>query len=278
MKPIRHLSASAIIIIICTAAASGFFLPPQAHADDAADAIVKQVEDSLKPPKSFSVLSTIDTYRNRVASGTILLRTYVNIADSNQGPRSVSIVLTPQGERGKVFLRIDDAFWLYDPGARRPVRLSTQQRLMGDASLADVTHFDLVDNYSADLETEEVIADASGKSINGQRLKLTALSKTSLYPTLRLWVDKSDRQPVKVECLSSTGSVLKTVYYGRFRGFLGKQRPTELMVIDGTAAGRVTRIRFSEFLYQDLQAEAYTPEAMPSVSKFADSDSAAGDK
>lgn len=272
MQATRHLSAN---LIICAAAALALFPQPQAHADQAADAIVKTVESSLKPPKSFSVLSTIDTYRNRVASGTMLLRTYVNIADSNQGPRSVSIVLSPEGERGKVFLRIDDDFWLYDPGARRPVRLSTQQRLMGDASLADVTHFDLVDNYSAALEGQETIADASGKGVDGQRLKLSALAKTSLYPTLRLWVARSNKQPVKIECLSSTGNTLKTVFYGRFRGFLGKQRPTELMVVDGTAPGRVTRIRFSEFIYQDLQAEAYTPEAMPSVSKFAESDSAA---
>jgi len=273
MKSTHHLSANTILV--CAAAVLGFFLQPPAHADQAADEIVQTVEASLKPPKSFSVLSTIDTYRNRVATGTILLRTYVNIAASNKGPRSVSIVLSPEGERGKVYLRIDDAFWLYDPGASRPVRLSTQQRLMGDASLADVTHFDLADNYTATLESRETIVDASGKNIAAQRLSLTARSKTSLYPGLRLWVDDSDKQPVKVECLSFTGSVLKTVYYGRFRGFLGKQRPTELMVVDGTAAGRVTRIRFSEFLYQDLQAEAYTPEAMPSVSKFADSDAAA---
>src|SRR5690606_4035738 len=115
------------------------------------------------------------------------------------------VVLSPEGERGKVFLRIEDAFWLYDPGARRPVRLSTQQRLMGDASLADVTHFELVDNYSAVLESQETIADASGKNVAAQGLKLSALAKTSLYPTLKLWVDASNQQPVKVECLSSTG-------------------------------------------------------------------------
>lgn len=273
MKSIPHLSANAAII--CAVASLGFFTQPQVHADQAADAIVQTVEGTLKPAKSFSVLSTIDTYRERVASGTMLLRTYVNIADSNQGPRSVSVVLSPDGERGKVFLRIDDAFWLYDPGARRPVRLSTQQRLMGDASLADVTHFDLVDNYSAVLEGQETVADAAGKSIASQRLKLSALAKTSLYPALRMWVGSSNKQPVKIECLSSKGNILKTVFYGRFRGFLGKQRPTELMVVDGTAAGRVTRIRFSEFIYHDLQPEAYTPEAMPSVSKFVDSDSAA---
>ncbi len=257
--------------------ALGLLLLPPApvRADEAADSVVATVEDYLKPPKSFSVLSTIDSYRDRVASGTMLLRTYVQIADSNKGPHSISVVLSPEGEKGKVFLRVNDAFWLYDPGARRPVQLSTQQRLMGDASLADVTHFDLEDNYSAVLETQESIVDAAGKSVDAQRLKLTALSKSTLYPTLRLWVNPSDKQPVKVECLSSTGNVLKTVFYGRFRGFLGKQRPTELTVVDGTAPGRVTRIRFSEFLYQDLQDNAYTPEAMPSVSKFVESDSAA---
>lgn len=261
--------------VLALAAAAGLAFADQARADDAADAIVRSVADCLKPPKSFSVLSKLDTYRNRVASGSMTLRTYVKISDASKGPHSVSIVLFPEGERGKVFLRVDEAFWLYDPGARRPVKISTQQRLMGDASLADVTHFDFEKNYTAALEGEETIVDSSGDSVSTQRLALTARSKNVLYPSLRLWVSGLRKQPVKVECHSSTGRVLKTVFYGKFRGFLGKSRPTELNVVDGTAAGRVTRIRFSEFLYQGLQEGAYTPEAMPSISNFADSDRAA---
>jgi hypothetical protein len=80
---------------------------------------------------------------------------------------------------------------------------------------------------------------------------------------------------VKVECFSSTGRVLKTVFYSNFRGFLGKARPCELIVVDGTAPGRITRIRFSEFAYRDLQDEAYDPAAMASVSDFWKTDRAA---
>jgi hypothetical protein len=74
---------------------------------------------------------------------------------------------------------------------------------------------------------------------------------------------------VKAECFSSTGRVLKTVFYSRFREFLGKQRPTELNVVDGTTPGRVTRIRFSEFQYQEIDPGSYTTEAMPSISGWA---------
>lgn len=266
------------ITLACSVVVASF-----ARADDSADAIIRSVADSLKPPRSFSALSKIDTYRNRVASGSMTLRTYIKISKSDRGPHSVSIVLLPEGERGKVFLRVDDTFWLYDPGAQRPVAISTQQRLMGDASLGDVTHFDLEENYSAVLEGDETIVNSSGESVSGQRLTLRAKSKNVLYPTLRLWVSalhnqsvKDQRQlPVKIECLSSTGRVLKTVYYSKFRGFLGKQRPTELNVVDNTAPGRVTRIRFSEFVYKELDDQAYTMQGMPAVSKMANSDRAA---
>lgn len=244
-------------------------------ADDAADAILQKVEQSLKPPNSFSVLSEIETYRDRVSTGTMTLRSYIQISAAQQGPHSLSIVMQPVSERGKVFLRVNDAFWLYDPNARRPVKLSTEQRLMGDASLADVTHFDFTKNYSATLEEHETIVNSSGKNVPSKRLSLSARSKDVLYPTLRLWVSDTNSQPVKVECLSSTGRVLKTVFYSRFRGFLGKPRPCELIVVDATAAGRITRIRFSEFVYRDLQKEAYDPAAMASISDFVKSDSAA---
>ena len=244
-------------------------------AEEPAEPIIRRVEESLKPSKSFSVLSEIETYRDRVSTGTMALRSYIRISDEVQGPHSVSIVMQPKAERGKVFLRINDAFWLYDPNAHRPVKLSTEQRLMGDASLADVTHFDFSRTYAAELNGREAIVNSTGKNIDSLRLSLKARSRDALYPSLRLWVAEDSHQPVKVECLSSTDRVLKTVFYSRFRGFLGKPRPCELIVVDGTSSGRITRIRFSEFVYRELQKEAYDPAAMASVSRFTESDTAA---
>jgi len=72
-----------------------------------------------------------------------------------------------------------------------------------------------------------------------------------------------------VECFSSTGRVLKTLFYSRFQEFLGKQRPAELNFVDGEAPGRVTRIRFSEFQYQEIDSGSRMTEAMPSISGWA---------
>jgi len=278
---INPLLAKARVLVLALASVSYLASPSLVRSDDA-DTIIQSVAESLKPPRSFSALSKIETYRNRAPSGSMVLRTYIKISKSTNGPHSISIVLSPAGDRGKVFLRVGDAFWLYDPGAERPVKISTQQRLMGDASLADVTHFDLEENYSAILEGDEQIIDISGKQVPAQRLTLKAKSRNVLYPTLRLWVssrnnrDQRDQRqlPIKIECLSSAGRVLKTVYYSQFRGFLGKQRPTELNIVDGTAPGRVTRIRFSEFRYEEIEANSYTTGAMPSISGWAKKDRA----
>lgn len=279
MKPFFSLPWLLTLTLIC----ASFPASPGHLQGDDANAIIRSVADSLKPPRSFSALSKIDTYRNRAPSGSMVIRTYIKISKTTDGPHSISLVLSPSGDRGKVFLRVADSFWLYDPGAERPVKISTQQRLMGDASLADVTHFDLEENYSATLEGEEKIVDITGKNVSAQRLTLKAKSRNVLYPTLRLWVsarnsiDQRDQRqlPVKIECLSSAGRVLKTVYYSQFRGFLGKQRPTELNIVDGTAPGRVTRIRFSEFQFEEIEMKSYSTEAMPSVSAWAKKDRAA---
>lgn len=269
MKPVSLVPA----IIIASLLLGGASVPNSATAEDA-DTVMRKVAASLKPRNSFSVLSKVDTYRNRTPAGSMTLRTYIRISRSDRGPHSLSVVLQPRGERGKVFLRAGEALWLYDPGAERPVKLSAQQRLMGDASLADVTHFDLEENYRPVLEGRETVADSSGQKTPAYRLRLNAKSKNALYPTLRLWADEQRTLPVKVDCLSSTGQVLKTVYYGRFQGFLGRPRPTELDVVDGTAPGRVTRIRFSQFQLRELDDSSYTTGAMPSISRWADSDRA----
>lgn len=261
--------------LLALAAVGSLSFPATVHAQNDADSIMRRVATSLKPKNSFSILSKVDTYRNRSLTGSMTLRSYIRVSSRDRGPRVISLILLPEGERGKVLLRIDETLWVYDPGADRPVKISTQQRLMGDASLADVTHFDLEENYTPRLNGDEPVVDMTGASVPANKLTLTGRSRNALYPTLHLWVDAKSKLPVKIDCLSSNGGLLKTVYYGKFQGFLGQMRPTELNVVDGTAPGRVTRIRYSQFQLKELEDSSYTVEAMPGLSSWADSDRAA---
>ncbi|MCB1077324.1 MAG: outer membrane lipoprotein-sorting protein [Verrucomicrobiae bacterium] len=228
-----------------------------------AEALVRRADDLLRPDRSFAVVAEIDSYRNRALAGKITLKTYVRVSKTGGEPDALAFATDPEAERGKVILRHEGVLWLLNPGAERPVKLVGHQRLQGDASLEDLVHLRLAEDYAVTDEGEETIVEASGKSVATRRLKLTAKSGvSSVYPTLRLWIGGAFQRPVKMECLAASGKVLRTVFYDRYRGFLGTDRPAELMIVDGTAPGRVTRIRFSDYSHQELPADWYQPEKM----------------
>lgn len=260
MKSAHSLLALVSLLVAASAAA----------APDAEE-IVQKAEEVLRPDKSFSVVAAIDSFRNRAPEGSITLRTFVKVAAGpGTEPDAISVVSAPEAEAGKVILRQSGNLWLLAPGSRRPVKLSGNQRLQGDASLDDLVHLDLTGDYTATDEGEESITDASGKATKARRIVLSAKAKASTYPSLRLWTDRLFHRPVKLECLAASGKVLKTVFYDRYRGFLGSERPTELTIVDGTVPGRVTRVRFSDYNHRELPAELFTPDRMAEAAGLAD--------
>lgn len=230
-------------------------------ADDASET-VRRIDQLLRPEQSFSVETRIDAYRDRSPVGSLVLLTFVRVADDSE-PAALSLAIGPEEERGKVILRQPDGtFWLLDPGAQRPVKLTNQQHLRGEMSLDDLTPLRLSADYTAAVEGEEKISDAAGKTVNARRFTLSARTKAAPYATVRLWTDGLFAKPVKLECLAAGGRTLRTVFFGEFRGFLGKERPTEWTIVDGTRPGRVTRLRFSDYRRRELPADLYDPERL----------------
>lgn len=248
--PLRTL----IILLFCAALAGA--------ADDGPET-VRRVDDLLRPDQSFSVETRIDAYRDRSPVGSLVLLTFVRVPADDTEPAALSLALEPQAERGKVILRQPDGtFWLLDPGAQRPVKLTNQQHLRGEMSLDDLTPLRLSADYTASADGDEKIMDAAGKTVSARRFVLSAKTKVAPYSEVRLWTDGLFVKPVKLACLAAGGRTMRTVFFSEFRGFLGKERPTEWTIVDGTRPGRVTRLRFSDYRRRELPPELYDPNRL----------------
>lgn len=106
-----------------------------------------------------------------------------------------------------------DVMYVFLPGFQKVRRVGTHvrnQTFMGsDFSYEDMSNSRYSPSYEATLLKE---------SPKGWELALTVKKgQEQEFPRLRMWVDKTARQPTKIEFMDSTGKVLKTEEYLDYR-------------------------------------------------------------
>jgi hypothetical protein len=195
-----------------------------AGAAPSAQAILSASDAIRNPDKPFGLTVTLVEYRNGTQTDTTTLGVYSK-ADANNGQfRSLIRFIAPARDANKLMLKNGNDLWFYDPSSKASIRLSPQQRLLGQAANGDVVTVNLAKDYQAQLAAEEDIQDG----------------------------DSSNSRPVKARFYTESGQLLKTAYYRRFQLQLGEERPTETIIIDGLNPNWVTVMRYSEYARREV--------------------------
>lgn len=222
------------------------------HAAPDAQAILADTDAVRNPPKSFSVTVQLLEYRKSVQTDSNTLTVYSK-ADGVSGQfRSLVRFIAPQRDADKLMLKSGNDMWFYDPSSQASIRLSPQQRLLGQASNGDVLTVNLAKDYKAELTGEEDVADGERVTRRCHKLDLAAVSPDVTYHRVQIWVDISSAKPIKARFLSESGHLLKTAYYRKFQAQLGRERPTEVVIIDGLDPSWVTVMRYSDYAWRDV--------------------------
>ena len=220
--------------------------------------------DSIRNPgRPFSVKLTLTEFDAGKQVDTSVLESYSRARDDGGQFASIVKFLLPARDVGKLMLRNGDDMWFFDPNTKASVRLSPQQRLLGQASNGDVVTVNLAKDYLAKLTAEEEVVDGERRRRNSYKLALTASTPTATYATVELWVDAENNRPVKARFYAESGRLLKTVYYRRFEQQLGKERPTETVIIDGLNPQSVTLIRYSDFATPAIPLTWFNRDYLP---------------
>ncbi len=166
-----------------------------------------------------------------------------------QGGQFASLIrfVLPARDTGKLMLKNGNDLWFYDPSTKASVRLSPQQRLMGQASNGDVVTVNLAKDYAATLLAEEEVKDGEGKMRKAVKLGLAATAPDVTYTNIEIWIDAENNRPIKARFLAESGRLLKTAYYRQYASQLGAERPTETVIIDGLNPQSVTLMRFTDY-------------------------------
>ena len=213
-----------------------------------ADEILAASDAIRNPGRAFSVTVTLTEFQAGQQVDTSTLTSYSRTEQQGGQFASLMRFSMPARDAGKLILKNGNDMWFYDPTSKASVRLSPQQRLLGQASNGDVATVNLAKDYKATLMATEDVQDGERKTRKAHKLGLTARSAEVTYATIELWVDADNNRPIKGRFFAESSRLLKTVYYRRFQPQLGTDRPTESVIIDGLNPQSVTLMRFSDYV------------------------------
>ena len=240
----RFTSRLGVLLAVLTVTLGRAAPDPQAILADS-DAI-------RNPPKPFSMTVTLLEYRNAKQTDTNTLTVYSKADEKSGQYRTLLRFVAPDRDANKLMLKNGNDLWFYDPSSQASIRLSPQQRLLGQASNGDVVTVNLAKDYKAELLGEEDTADGEKQTRRAYKLGLSAVSPDVTYHRVEMWVDAASSRPIKARFFSESGHLLKTAYYRKYQPQLGRERPTEVVIIDGLDPSWVTVLRYSDYAWRDV--------------------------
>ena len=232
-------------LFILIAATHGYAAPDAQQLLVASDAV-------RNPGQPFSLTNTLIEYRNGREQGQSVLQIYAKAESGSGQYRNLIRFVAPARDAGKLMLKNGNDLWFYDPASKASVRISPQQRLLGQASNGDVMTVNLARDYTATLAASETIQDGERQPRASHQLVLQAKQGDIAYPRITLWLDAANSRPIKGEFYSDNGRLLKTAYYRRYQQQLGQMRPAETVIIDGLDKSWITVMRISDLAYRDV--------------------------
>lgn len=204
--------------------------------------------DAIRNPgRPFSVTVTLTEFQGGKQVDTSTLVSYSRTQQAGGQFASLIKFVLPARDAGKLMLKNGNDLWFYDPVSKASVRLSPQQRLLGQASNGDVATVNFAKDYTAASLGVEEVMDGERQTRKAHKLVLTAAAPDVTYASIEMWVDVDTNRPLKARFFAESSRLLKTAYYRRFQQQLGVERPTETVIIDGLNPQSVTLMRFSDY-------------------------------
>ena len=169
-----------------------------------------------------------------------------------------ALFLEPASERGRSTHRLGDNMWLYIPNVGKPIRITSLQSVIGGVfNNSDILQLD----YAAEYDAVQV--DESGSEY---LLLLKAKTKTVAYDQLKLWADKSNKLPTKIECLTEAGMLIKTLYFKQVKDFGGGiVRPSYIETDSPLYKGHKSIMMYAKIQKKDFKDEVFTLTFMPNI-------------
>lgn len=257
------MSKRPILMLMLALAAP--LMPASGASVESAQEIVAAADKVRNPDEPFRLTNTLVEYIGGQPRDRVALTVYAKQDQQTHEFKNLVRYIAPPRDLGKMVLMNGTSMWFYDPSSKVSVRISPQQRLMGQASDGDVMTANFARDYTAKLLGEEMLEDADRQNRHCWHLDLTAATPDAVYSRIEYWVEEGSNRPVKGKFYSDSGRLLKIAYYHRYEEQLRGIRPAETIIIDAVDQNLVTTMTTSDMQAQDIPDSWFQREYLPHV-------------
>lgn len=227
--------------------------PPAAPAQTVdGTVLLKQIDRGLNP-------ESYESYRRIInAEPDGRQREFLLYSVKSGRDRVAALFLSPASDKGRSTLRLGENMWLYVPNAGKPIRITSLQSVIGGVfNNADILSLDYADEY--DVQRAVVEGEA-------RVLHLKARSATVAYDRLTMQVDGSRPIPTRIECLTATGVLVKTLHFKQVTDFGGGiVRPAVIETDSPLQKGYRSTMVFAKLAKRTFSDEVFSLTFMPNL-------------
>ncbi|MFL5349260.1 MAG: outer membrane lipoprotein-sorting protein [Hyalangium sp.] len=199
--------------------------------------------DEVMGPRTFEAESQMTAWREDGSSRTYELRML-----KAEDDKSRIWFKAPASVKGQEILRVGDNLWVYLPNLKRATRMANRDSFQGgDFNNADILRV----SYSRDYAGKRVPSDVP----ETWALELKAKSPETAYDAIKLWLRKSDGQPVKAQYFGTSGQMLRSAEFSDYTEFeKGYSRPAKVVM-----RNELVKSRRSELVLKSLKRGVDAP-------------------
>ncbi len=246
MSKFIQLFAISLLIIGVHNVASAELLPQQVTD------YIQRADDFRLGEESSQVISHVAMYENNVLDKTRQYNVYT------RPNRESLVVFKSSVEAGQKMLMLQDNFWLQMPKSRRPIRITAMQKLLGEASVGDISSLTWSEDYQGAWIASEAVQDEQQKSIASHHIQLTAKTSSASYQTIDLWLDERNGFPIKADLYLRSGKLAKKAFFTRGERN-GNTAVTAMTLFDAIQANKKTVIEYRSITPWQLDDKYYNP-------------------
>lgn len=216
-------------------------------AEPTAEELLKKY-DGIMGPASFESESSMTATRE---DGTT--RTYVMRFIKRDDDKFRIWFLEPASVKGQEMLRVGDNAWIYIPNLKRATRIANRDNFQGgDFNNADVLRVNYTKDYTAALGKSEDPA--------AYLVELKAKNAETSYDSIKLWVRKTDFQPVKGQYFGTSGQMIRSATFSDYKEVdKGYTRPTRVVMQNELVKARRSEMRVKTMkLNVDVPVQRFT--------------------
>jgi len=185
-------------------------------------------------------------------------REYVLYTIKKGQDKVASVFLKPSSDKGRATLRLGENMWLNIPNVGKPIRITSLQSVTGGIfNNSDIMRLDFGAEYNA-----ESVQEIEG----GYKLILKAKADNVAYDKLEMTVNGEHDVPTEIKCITSSGMLIKTLYFKKITEFEGGRiRPAIMETVSPLNPGYKSIMIFAKVRSRDFDDEVFTLNYLPRI-------------